>query len=275
MALIVFNLVNFVVQRGKFPWQDELANLLAFIMSDCMNWIVWLMNRLLLGNWNIITYFPRLTIWTWKWLRWKPPKPPNAPSQRKIERMYKHVDMLNPYDLQHSSGLMLHPKHQFMIDSYSSYWKTNSDYLWQDISKDFYFINLANTTSPYPPEGYILEGLMILLMAATIGIILIRGYMGILISLVQKTFRIQPEPKPPDPVPNNPKPKEVNTMKVFTSIYSSKDIETLKGRVYFDSDAETCVIDNAANRHIWNEKKDFNRISPPPNCSCYCWWNRS
>ena len=122
--------------------------------------------------------------------------------------------------------------------------------------------HLEDSTSRYPPDGYILYFTMISLLMTTLGVVILRGYIGILIKRFQwKSSSIAPEPKPPDPEPPDSSNKNpVN--QVVTSVYSCEDIKSLENKLYFDADAETCIIDNAANRHIWNNKKDFQSIRP-------------
>ena len=125
-------------------------------------------------------------------------------------------------------------------------------------------MNFSLKISKFPPEGYILDGVLYGIIIFPMTMVFIRVFFRLLL-LKLKLYR-SPMQKPGTPVVSKVRPKQI-----FTSVYSSEQIENYLNRVDFDPTIKTAVVDNAANAHIWCLKDDFvpESIRPIPKQDAY------
>ena len=254
LARLCYSLLEYYVNTGHLPFQSQIIDALIRLLVDPIRWFIWLVQVFFMRNWNVLTYGPRLIIWTWKWFKWKPSQQPCEPSSRKIKRLYSHLHLTNPIESS-SFGIALHPTHQRMIDNYVSYWQYHSNYIWQDIWKTTRLRKLEVNTSKYPPDGPILHVIMAFLAVSTLCILNTLGYVCIMRAWISAWHfrwltpkKIKKEPPDPEPPPAK--------IAALTSIYSLDDYQENKS-FHFGTSTDTCVMDNSANRHIWKNKADF------------------
>ena len=127
-----------------------------------------------------------------------------------------------------------------------------------------WFMNFSSKISKFPPEGYILDGIMHGMLYISMTMVFTRAYFRLLLMKL-KSYR-STKKKSVESIVTEMRPKQI-----YTSVYTSEQLENYLNRVDFDPMIKTAVVDNAANAHIWCVKEDFlpETLRPIPKHNAY------
>ena len=100
-----------------------------------------------------------------------------------------------------------------------------------------------------PPDGIILSLVVLCFVCISCFWVLVNSFIMIFVTKLGLIY--VPEDKKSDTNPEAPF--------VFTTVHvlTSQDLENRKAFSSFDSNAETALVDNCANTHIWNNRRNF------------------
>ena len=240
MAVLFYNLLSTFISTGNLPYSDVIGLLIPKIIIDAMQWIYWWLRLLILqllyysglalAPYSIILapYFDFKYVSTGKLPRWKMSLTPGC-LLTLDSRLCIMSDVIN---ISSSSLAFLRRK----LKSYRTSVLTNILTFWN---------KKRENVGAFPPHGWPLQIFLALFASGTIFCLLFTGYLRIL-QQVWSTWRSTKN--------------EAKLDKRLACVFETVSDEAIKLKSeLFDTDSETCIMDNSANCIIWRSKSAFIR----------------
>ena len=260
MASFLFDLTKYSVTHGCFMYQDYLVRIILrtchWILSELYQWLVWIFSIFLLRRFapfifgflevfrmiELIFRFlfhPRSVVWSYT-ISLKQCK------QVATIDAYRASDLIFTSYMLHDSVcyLFLLVREQFYVNKLVSF-----NLLLRSNDR---FLDVSSRTSRFPPEGFILDGILHMIMIFSMTMVFMRAFSWYLVLTLRSRSPFRSKNVQLKQSMSTMRPKQI-----FTSVYTSEQLEQCMNRVDFDPTLQTAVVDNAANVHIWCMQHDF------------------